>query len=196
VTIKVLIADDHRVVAEGLRSLIETQPDMEVVGLAGNGVDAVRRSLEIEPDVIVMDNAMPLMNGTEAARIITKKSARTRVVMLSMHSNTVHVYRALQAGSTGYVVKQSVANELLDAIRTVHSGRQYFSKPLADALLEWIVSNVSDDPLSLLSARERRVLQLVVQGDSSAKIAAIVDLFPKTVGTLSGCSSGSPDAPL
>jgi DNA-binding NarL/FixJ family response regulator len=182
-TIKVLIADDHGVVAEALRSLIGAQPDMEVVGLAGNGIDAVRRALEMKPDVVVMDNAMPLMNGTEAARTITGRSAHIRVVMLSMHSNSVHVHRALQAGARGYVVKKSVASELVDAIRTVHAGRRYFSKPLADELLDRMVSDVPDDPLSRLSARERQVLQMIAEGSAIVDIARTLSLSRKTVET-------------
>jgi two-component system, NarL family, response regulator NreC len=182
-TIRVLIADDHRVVAEGLRSLIEAQPDMEVVGLSVDGLDVVRRALEMQPDVIVMDGAMPLMNGTEAARTITERSPRIRVVMLSMHSNSVHVYRALQAGARGYVVKKSLASELVDAIRTVHSGRRYLSKPLDDELLERIVSDVPEDPLSRLSARERQVLQMIAEGSSVVEIASTLSLSRKTVET-------------
>jgi DNA-binding NarL/FixJ family response regulator len=182
-TIRVLIADDHGVVAEALRSLIEAQPDMEVVGLAGNGIDAVRRSLEMKPDVVVMDNAMPLMNGTEAARTITARSTHIRVVMLSMHSNSVHVYRALQAGASGYVVKKSVASELVDAIRTVYSGRRYLSDPLADDLLDRMVSDPPEDPLSRLSARERQVLQMIAEGSSIVDIARTLSLSRKTVET-------------
>lgn len=182
-TIKVLIADDHGIVAEGLRALIEAQPDMEVVGLAGNGRDAVRLSLEIKPDVVVMDNAMPLMNGTEAARRITERNARIRVVMLSMHSNTVHVYRALQAGARGYVVKKSLASELVSAIRTVHAGRRYLNEPLADELLDRMVSGAAEDPLAKLSAREREVLQMLAEGTSIVDIAAALSLSRKTVET-------------
>jgi DNA-binding NarL/FixJ family response regulator len=180
--IKVLIADDHRLVAEGLRSLIQAQPDMEVVALAADGLDAVRRSHETNPDVVVMDNAMPLMNGTEAARKITE-NAGPRVVMLSMHSNTVHVWRALRAGSRGYVLKQSLADELLDAIRTVHAGKQYLSKSLADELLESVVSEMAEDPLSKLSARERQVLQMIAEGRPVVDIAGTLSLSRKTVET-------------
>jgi DNA-binding NarL/FixJ family response regulator len=183
VTIRVLIADDHGVVAEGLRALIEAQPDMEVVGLAGNGRDAVRRALEMKPDVVVMDNAMPLMNGTEAARKITQRCPRTAVLMLSMHSNTVHVYRALQAGVKGYVVKKSLASELVGAIRSVHAGRRYLSEPLADELLDRIVSGAAEDPLARLSAREREVLQMIAEGSSIVDIAGTLSLSRKTVET-------------
>ncbi len=181
--IKVLIADDHEVVAEGLRSLIKAQNDMDVVGLARNGADAVRYSLEFKPDVVVMDNAMPVMNGTEAARKITKRNPRIQVVMLSMHSNSVHVYRALQAGARGYVVKSSLADELLDAIRAVHSRRRYLSKPLDDELLDRLMSDVPEDPLTRLSARERQVLQMIAEGSSVADIAETLSLSRKTVET-------------
>jgi DNA-binding NarL/FixJ family response regulator len=183
VTIRILIADDHAVVAEGLRSLIEAQRDLEVVALAGDGHEAVRRALEKKPDVVVMDNAMPLLNGTEAARIIRKRCARTRIVMLSMHSDSVHIHRALQAGAGGYVLKESVGRELVDAIRTVHAGRRYLSKPLADDLLDRLMSDVPEDPLSRLSARERQVLQMIAEGTSVVDIARKLSLSRKTVET-------------
>jgi len=182
-TIRILIADDHAVVAEGLRSLINAQSDMEVVGLAGNGREAVTQTLEKEPDVVVMDNAMPELNGIEAARIIRKRCAQTRVVMLSMHSTSVHVHRALQAGAGGYVLKQSVGRELVEAIRTVHAGRRYLSKPLADELLDRLVSDVPEDPLSRLSSRERQVLQMIAEGSSVVDIAGKLSLSRKTVET-------------
>jgi DNA-binding NarL/FixJ family response regulator len=184
--IRVVIADDHGVVAEGLRSLIESQADMEVVGLAANGRDAVHCSLKTNPDVVVMDNAMPLMNGTEAARKITKRNPRIRVLMLSMHANTVHVYRALQAGASGYIAKKSLGDDLLEAIRTVHSGRRYLSKPLAEELLDRIVSDAPEDPLARLSAREREVLQMIAEGASIADIAQTLSLSRKTVETYRG----------
>jgi DNA-binding NarL/FixJ family response regulator len=183
VTIRILIADDHAVVAEGLQSLIEAQPDMQVVALAGDGREAVRQSLEKNPDVVVMDNAMPELNGTEAARIISKRCAHTRIVMLSMHSNSVHIHRALQAGAGGYVLKESVGRELVDAIRTVHAGRRYLSKPLADDLLDRLVHDVPEDPLSRLSARERQVLQMIAEGTTVVDIARKLSLSRKTVET-------------
>jgi DNA-binding NarL/FixJ family response regulator len=183
VTIRILIADDHAIVAEGLRSLIDAQSDMEVVGLAGNGRDAIRQTLEKEPDVVVMDNAMPELNGIEATRVIRQRCAQTRIVMLSMHSTSVHVQRALQAGAGGYVLKESVGRELVDAIRAVHAGRRYLSKPLADDLLDRLVSEVPEDPLSRLSSRERQVLQLIAEGISVVDIAGKLSLSRKTVET-------------
>jgi DNA-binding NarL/FixJ family response regulator len=183
VTIRILIADDHTVVAEGLRALIEAQPDMKVVGLAGDGREALKQTLETKPDVVVMDNAMPELNGTEATRIIRKRCAQTRVVMLSMHSNSVHIQRALQAGAGGYVLKESVGRELVDAIRTVHAGRRYLSMPLTDKLLDRLMSDVPEDPLSRLSGRERQVLQMIAEGKSVVDIAGKLSLSRKTVET-------------
>jgi DNA-binding NarL/FixJ family response regulator len=182
-TIRILIADDHTVVAEGLRALIEAQPDMKVVGLAGDGREALKQTLETKPDVVVMDNAMPELNGTEATRIIRKRCAQTRVVMLSMHSNSVHIQRALQAGAGGYVLKESVGRELVDAIRTVHAGRRYLSMPLTDKLLDRLMSDVAEDPLSRLSGRERQVLQMIAEGKSVVDIAGKLSLSRKTVET-------------
>jgi DNA-binding NarL/FixJ family response regulator len=182
-TIRILIADDHAVVAEGLRSLIDAQSDMEVVGLADNGREAVKKALETKPDLVVMDNAMPELNGIEAARIIRKTHAEVRIVMLSMHSNSVHVQRALGAGAGGYVLKESVGRELLDAIRTVHAGRRYLSKPLADDLLDRLVSDAPEDPLSRLSTRERQVLQLLAEGHSVVEVGDKLSLSRKTVET-------------
>jgi DNA-binding NarL/FixJ family response regulator len=183
VIIRVLIADDHGVLAEGLRSLIEAQAGLEVVALARDGRDAVRRALAMQPDIVVMDNAMPVLNGTEAARMIRARSPRILVVMLSMYSDSVHVQRAFQAGAGGYVLKASAANEVVRAIRTVHGGRRYLSAPLADALLERMASEHAEDPLSRLSARERQVLQMIAEGRSIVAIAGVLSLSRKTVET-------------
>jgi DNA-binding NarL/FixJ family response regulator len=156
---------------------------MEVVGLAGNGRDAVRLALETRPDMVVMDNAMPELNGIEAARVIRDRCPDTRVVILSMHSTGAHLYRALQAGVGGYVMKESVGRELVDAIRTVQSGRRFLSKPLADDLIDQLMSDVPEDPLLLLSARERQVLQLIAEGNAIVDIAAKLSLSRKTVET-------------
>lgn len=183
-TITVLIADDHGVVAEGLSHLVGSQPDMRVVGLAENGRDAVRAAVDAQPDIVLMDHGMPLMNGTEAARLIRERCANTRVIMLSMHSDPVHVYRALQAGATGYIIKRSVAKELVEAILAVHRGGRYLSKQLADVVIDHVVHRTApDDPLERLSSRERQVLQLLAEGHSVAEIAATLSLSPKTVET-------------
>lgn len=183
-TINILIADDHGVVAEGLRHLVSAQPEMAVIGLAENGRDAVRSAMEAQPDIVLMDHAMPVLNGTEATRLIRERCAGTKVIMLSMYSDPVHVYRALQAGATGYIIKRSVAKEVVDAIWAVHRGGRYLSKQLADCVIDHVVHrSAPDDPLERLSSRERQVLQLLAEGHSVAEIAATLSLSPKTVET-------------
>ena len=183
-TIRVLIADDHCVVAEGLRKLVETQSDMKVVAVVENGSEAVRRTTENAPDVILMDIAMPVLNGTEATRIIRERHPQTRVVMLSAYTDSVHVCRALQAGAMGYLAKKSVAKEVIDAIRVAHNGRHYLGGKLTEGLIDHVVHKAaSDDPLLRLSSRERQVLQMLAEGNSSANIATALSLSPKTVET-------------
>jgi DNA-binding NarL/FixJ family response regulator len=183
-TIRVLIADDHGVVAEGLRKLVEADPDMEVIGLVGDGREAVRRAMEESPDVVVMDNAMPILNGSEATRIIRQRCPQTRIIMLSMYSDAVHVYRALQAGAVGYIAKKSVAKEVLDAIRTAHAGRLYLSGQLNESVIDHMLHrDTAYDPVLRLSSRERQVLQMLAEGHSVAKIAEMLSLSPKTVET-------------
>ena len=183
-TIRILIADDHAVVAEGLRHLLSAQADMEVVALAENGREAVRIAFEALPDVVLMDHAMPLLNGTEAARLIRERGGQTRVIMLSMYSDAVHVYRALQAGASGYIIKKSVAKEVVDAIQAVNRGSRYLSKDLAEIVIDHVVHRAtSTDPLDRLSSRERQVLQLLAEGHSVAEIAGTLSLSPKTVET-------------
>lgn len=182
--IKVLIADDHGVVAEGLRFVVEAQADMEVIACVQDSREAVRRSIETGPDVVLMDHAMPVLNGTEAAHLIRERCPRTRVIMLSMYSNRVHVLRALQAGATGYVVKKSAAKEVVDAIRVVHKGGRFLSKQLADSVIDQVVHKTgSEDPLERLSSRERQVLQMLAEGHAMARIATTLSLSPKTVET-------------
>jgi DNA-binding NarL/FixJ family response regulator len=182
--IRILIADDHGVVAEGLRHLVSANPEMEVIGLAEDGREAVRAALEAIPDVVLMDHAMPVLNGTEATRLIRERLPHTRVIMLSMYSDPVHVYRALQAGATGYIVKKSVAKEVVDAILAVHRGGRYLSKQLAEVIVDPVVDRrAPEDPLDRLSSRERQVLQLLAEGHSVAEIAATLALSPKTVET-------------
>lgn len=183
-TITVFIVDDHGVLAEGLRHLLASQPEMTVVGLAENGRDAVRSVVETCPDVVLMDHGMPLLNGTEATRLIRERCPGTRVIMLSMYSDAVHVYRALQAGATGYIVKKSVAKEVVEAIWAVHRGGRYMSRQLADSVIDHVVHrSAPEDPLDRLSSRERQVLQLLAEGHSVAEIAATLSLSPKTVET-------------
>jgi DNA-binding NarL/FixJ family response regulator len=182
--IRVLIADDHTLVAEGLRALIASQPGLEVVGQAADGREALRRSLELRPDVLVMDMSMPEMNGIEAARAIRARLPATQVVMVSMHSTPEYVQRALEAGALAYLVKRSASRELIAAIRAAHAGRRYFSENIAESVIErYLGDAAARDPLAVLSARERQVLQLLAESRSVADIARELSLSPKTVET-------------
>ncbi|MBV8466419.1 MAG: response regulator transcription factor [Burkholderiales bacterium] len=183
-TISVLVADDHPIVAEGLYRLVDSQSDMRVVAYVQDGQEAVRRAVEICPDVVLIDHAMPTLNGTEATRIIRQRCPDTRVVMLSMYSDPVHIYRALQAGAMGYLVKKSVVKEMADAIRAVYAGRRYLSQSLADSVMEhFLYSETTTNPLDLLSRRERQVLQMLAEGRAVVDIATTLSLSPKTVET-------------
>ena len=183
-TIRVLLADDHALVREGLRVLLTANPGISVIGDVGNGRDAVHLAADLNPDVVIMDVSMPDLNGIEAARMMRVKCPAARIIMLSMHSTTEHVYRALEVGATGYVLKDSASNEVIAAVQTVHAGRRYFSLALRSYVPEPLGRETGElSPLDSLSSRERQVLQLVVEGKSSAEIAARIHLSPKTVDT-------------
>jgi len=182
--IRVILADDHAVVRDGLAVLLEAQSDLEVVGVAANGRQAVRLAQELRPDVVVMDIAMPELNGIEATRQIHDAVTSTQVLVLSMHSTTEHIFRALQAGARGYLLKDSAGAEVVDAIRVVHAGRRYLSQKIASTVVDdYISERHRASPLDSLSPRERQILQLVAEGKSSAEAAAMLFLSPKTVDT-------------
>jgi DNA-binding NarL/FixJ family response regulator len=181
-TIRILIADDHRVVSEGLSMFISAEKDMEVVACAPDGRAAVRVAAKLNPDIILMDHLMPGLNGIEATGIIRARLPETRVIVLSMYSDPIHVCRALQAGASGYVVKRSAGREVTHAIRTVCSGHRYLSKRLAEAVIDRYLDG-GEDPLDRLSSRERQVLQMMAEGNSVADIATNLALSPKTVET-------------
>jgi DNA-binding NarL/FixJ family response regulator len=189
-SITVFLADDHAVVRDGLRFLLEAQPDIKVIGDAANGREAVRRVTQLCPDVVVMDIAMPEMNGIEAARKIVQDCPSAQVIILSMHSTTEHVFRALQAGARGYLLKESAGIEVVQAVRAVHTKQRYLSRKISDRLIDDYVRQrqaaETKSPLALLSPREREVLQLVVEGKSSAEVANILSLSPKTIETYRG----------
>jgi DNA-binding NarL/FixJ family response regulator len=179
VTIRVLLADDHAVVRFGLRALLE-MAGMEVVAEAGEGREALRLAEELAPDVAIMDVAMPGLNGIDATGVLRDRSPDTRIVILSMHSDREHVHRALAAGASAYLLKGSASEEIVEAIRSVTMGGQYLSRDLAHVPP---TPGGAPGPLESLSARERQVLQLVVEGHSSAEIASLVHLSPKSVDT-------------
>ena len=181
--IRILIADDHGVVAEGLKSLAEAEPGLEVVGVVGDGREAVKHARESRPDVVVMDMSMPELNGADATRAILQQQPGCRVIVLSMYVEREYVRRALKAGAMGYVVKRSAAKELVDAIRAVHAGQRYLSPRVADVVIEAGGADDGDDPLAKLSMREREVLQLLAEGNTGAEIAKRLSLSQKTVET-------------
>jgi DNA-binding NarL/FixJ family response regulator len=181
--IRVLIADDHGVMRAGLKALLSSACDIEVVADVGDGRDAIRCALELKPDVIVMDISMPGLNGIDAVAALRERHVAARVLMLSMHATTEYVHRAFQAGADGYLHKADAGIEVFAALRTVHAGRPYVSRTLGARPMDMQRSSASVSPLARLSGREREVLQLVVEGNSSASIAALLHLSPKTVDT-------------
>jgi DNA-binding NarL/FixJ family response regulator len=181
--IRVLIADDHTVVAEGLRHLVEAEHDIQVVACVGDGREAVQQARDTRPDVVLMDLSMPELNGADATRAILERDPRCRVIVLSMYAQREYVRRALKAGAAGYVVKRSAAKEVVEAIRAVHAGQRYLSPRVADVVLEDYADERQDDLLTRLSAREREVLQLLAEGRTGAQIAARLSLSQKTVET-------------
>ena len=186
-SIAVFLADDHAVVRDGLRYLLEAQPDIKVVGDAANGRQTLQLVERLRPDVAIMDIAMPELNGIEATRRIRTDCPSTQVIILSIYSTEEHVSRALQAGARGYVLKESAGIEVVNAVRAVHSGHHYLSQKLSDQLIDDYLHQIKvsgkKSPLGRLSPREKEVLQLVVEGKSSAEIAAALSLSVKTVET-------------
>lgn len=186
-SVTVFLADDHAVVRDGLRYLLEAQPDIEVIGDAANGRETLQLVVQLCPNVAIIDIAMPELNGIEATRKICNECPSTQVIILSMYSADEHVNRALQAGALGYVLKESAGIEVVNAVRTVHSGHYYLSQKLSDRLINnyihQIKSSQDESPLARLSPREQEVLQLVVEGKSNTEIAATLTLSIKTVET-------------
>jgi DNA-binding NarL/FixJ family response regulator len=157
---------------------------MQVIACVADGSEAVRYAIETGPDVVVMDYAMPLLNGAEATRMIRDRCPQIGIVMLSMYSNTGYVLRALQAGAAGYLVKKSAASEVVEAIREVNAGRRYLSSQFTDGAIDrFIEEATAGDPLTRLSSRERQVLQLLAEGHTNAEVAITLSLSPKSVIT-------------
>jgi DNA-binding NarL/FixJ family response regulator len=184
VTIAVLLADDHAIVREGLKTLLQAQADLRVVGEAANGREAVAAAAELRPDVVVMDISMPDMTGIEAARRIHAARPETRIVMLSMHGNAEHVFRALEAGATGYLLKEAAGVELVTAIRAVHAGRRYLTEKVNELVIAgYLGENRAASPLESLSRRERDILHHIVEGRNNRETAELLHISIKTVET-------------
>jgi two-component system response regulator NreC len=178
--IRVLLADDHAMVRKGFRLILEAQPDMEIAGEAGNGRDAVELAEKLHPDVVVMDVAMPELNGIEATRRLAASSPHTRVLALSMHKDSVYVREILRAGARGYLLKDSIDTDLISAVRAVAKWDGYISPGVSDAVLSDYRRHVTD-PLDLLTSREREVLQMIAESKTNKEIAVALNLSVYTV---------------
>ncbi len=183
--IRVLLADDHNLVREGLRALLEQEPDMEVVASVADGREAVQLTRKLQPDVVVMDISMPGLNGIDATRQITTDHSTSRVVCLSVHAEHKMIDAMLQAGASAYLLKTSVSKELVIAVRTVANGGTYLSSPVAGDIVAHHVRNTSDarptGAYADVTEREREVLQLIAEGHHTKNIAAQLCVSPKTV---------------
>jgi two-component system response regulator NreC len=189
-TVRIVLADDHTIMRHGLRLVLERQPDFAVVGEANNGREAIDIVVRENPDVAVIDIAMPLLNGIEAAKRIAEERVKTAVVILSMHSDESYILKALRAGARGYLLKDSAEIDLIQAIRAVSAGKAFFSPAvssvLADDYLRQIQQQGVEDPYELLTARERELLQLIVELKSTKDIAGLLGISPRTIDTHRG----------
>lgn len=183
-TIRVLLADDHRILVDGLMSILERQKDVDVVGIAKDGLEAVAMVEQHRPDIVLLDISMPRLNGIDAARRILRDHPETKIAMLSMHADRAYVQESLRVGARGYILKESAAKEVLHAVEAVMRGERFLSRSVRDQVLDDYVELVrdSDGPAgSPLSPREREVLQLLAEGHSTKEMAATLNISAKTV---------------
>jgi two-component system, NarL family, response regulator NreC len=183
--IKILLADDHTIVRQGLKLILSAHPDLQVVGEAANGKEAVEMAARLKPDLVLMDVAMPDLNGIEATRRMVEANPRQRILVLSMHKEAVYVREILRAGARGYILKDVIDTELLNAVRSVARGDGYISPAVSGALLNDYRQNVTD-PVDLLSNREREVLQLIAEGKTNKEVATRLNLSVYTVDSHRG----------
>ena len=185
--LRILLGDDHTLFRQGLRRIIEEHPDWEVVGETGDGREAVKAAAALEPDVALLDINMPLLNGIDATQQIVRRGPRTRVLIVSMHANEAFVTRALQAGATGYLLKDSADTDLVAGINAVAAGKSFFSPSVARLMLDDYVRHLASkgivDRYDSLSEREREIFQLIAEGHSNKEVAELLSISPTTVET-------------
>jgi two-component system, NarL family, response regulator NreC len=185
--LRILLADDHGIVRRGLKSLLESQPGLEVIGEAADGLEALRLCSELSPDLLIVDISMPLMNGIEVASRAQKLEPAPGVIILSMHADESYIMRALDAGARGYLVKDATDEDLIPAVRAVAAGKPFFSPTVAAVLMEDYVRQLRarglSDSYDLLTDREREILQLLAEGRSNKEVAALLDVGLSTVET-------------
>lgn len=185
--VRILLADDHTVMRRGLRFLLESQPDFSVVAEASDGREAVQQAEAANPDVAVLDIAMPNLSGIEAAQRINAQMPNVAIIILSMHSDEGYVLRALKAGARGYLLKDAAEGDLIEAIRAVSQGKTFFSSEISKMLVEDYIREIRtrgvEDSYELLTSREREILQLLVEGHSNKDIASLLNVSPHTVET-------------
>ena len=185
--IRILLGDDHTLVRQGLRKILEERPEWEVVGEASDGRDAVRQTASTHPDVAVLDIGMPLLNGIEATRQIVRRFPDIRVLILSMHSDEAYIIQALKAGARGYLLKDSADTDLIRGVAAVAAGKSFFSPAVSKVMLDDYVRHMREkgivDRFESLSEREREIFQLVAEGHSNKEIADLLSISPATVET-------------
>jgi two-component system response regulator NreC len=185
-TTRIMLADDHKIVRQGLRALLEAEPDFHLVGETGDGLEAVQLAERLCPDVLVLDLMMPGLGGLEVTLQVGKRSPQTRVIILSMHADEAYVLEALRNGAAGYVLKESSADELVQAVREVVAGRRFLSSPLSERAIDAYVSKAQEvalDRYETLTAREREVLHLAAEGHTNAEIADRLSISSRTAET-------------
>lgn len=180
--IEVVIVDDHQVVLDGFIARLKQEPEIRVVGCASNGLEAIDVVKALNPDVVLMDVSMPLMNGIDATRLIKEEMPEVKVLMLTMHDNREYIMKVMQAGAVGYMLKEICATRMVQAIKTVYQGSTYFCESVTQTLFSQEVIPAAQKP-NPLSRREEAVLKLVAQGNSSKKIAALLNISFRTVET-------------